>query len=104
MLKVPLQDGWMFHVGTNASTIPSTQPAEMFMYLDDPDWELVDVMTHQLTPKGSLLVKRVCLATMSSIMDYHVVKGMAFFRLKPPVAVDLYNVIEEAATSILGKK
>lgn len=74
------------------------------MYLDDPDWELVDSITHQLTPKGSLLVKRVCLATMSSVMDYHFVNGIVFLRLKPPAVDNVYDTIAEAATSILGKK
>lgn len=103
MLKVPLQDNWLFHIGTN--TCPeSTEPAEMYAYLDDPDWELVDRITHQLTPKGSLLVKRVCLATMSTVMDYHFINGLAFLRLKPPVTKNLYDTIAEEATSILGKK
>lgn len=104
MMKVPLQDDWLFHIGTSTFTEQPTEPAEMYMYLDDPERELVDNVTHQLTPKGSLLVKRVCLATMSTVQDYHFVNGIAFLRLKPPVAQDLYNTIAEAATSILGKK
>jgi len=104
MMKVPIQDHWVFHIGTHTYPTKPTEPAEMFMYIDDPDWELVDNITHQLTPKGSLLVKRVCLATMSSVMDYHFVNGIVFMRLKPPVVDDLYDIIAEAATSILGKK
>lgn len=104
MLKVPLQDKWLFHMGTSTFPDKPTEPAEMYAYLDDPEWELVDNLTHQLTPKGSLLVKRVCLATMSSVMDYHFVNGVAFLRLKPPVAENLYDTIAEAATSILGNK
>lgn len=104
MLKIPLQAGWVFHLGTHAYPEPPTEPAEMFMYIDDPDWELVDVVTHQLTPKGSLLVKQICLATMSSVMDYHVVNGIAFLRLKPPAVNAVYDTISEAASSILGKK
>jgi hypothetical protein len=104
MMRVPLQDGWLFHIGTSTYPEPPTEPAEMYAYLDDPEWELVDRITHQLTPKGSLLVKRVCLATMSTVMDYHVINGIAFLRLKPPVVQNLYDTIAEAATSILGKK
>jgi len=104
LLKVPLQDGWLFYMGTNTCTEQPTEPAEMYVYLDDPDWELVDNLTHQLTPKGSLLVKRVCLATMSSIQDYHFVDGIVYLRLKPPVEQDLYSTIAEAANTILGNK
>lgn len=104
MLKVPLQGGWLFNMGTSTYAVTPTEPAEMFAYIDDPEWELIDNVTHQLTPTGSLLVKRVCLATMSSVLDYHYVGGKAFLRLKPPVDFDLYNVLSEAAISILGNK
>jgi hypothetical protein len=104
LLKVPLQEGWLFNMGTHTHPEPPTEPAEMFVYIDDPEWELIDNITHQLTPKGSLLVKRVCLATMSSVMDYHFINGLAFLRLKPCVANNLYDTIAEAAISILGNK
>jgi hypothetical protein len=104
MLKVPLQGGWLFNMGTSTYPETPTEPAEMFAYIEDPEWELIDNVTHQLTPKGSLLVKRVCLATMSSVLDYHFVNGRVFLRLKPPVDFDLYNTLSEAAISILGNK
>lgn len=96
MCRVMMSKRWCMRVCSCTPELPDLEYAEAFLYLEDPDYELVDHVTMMLTPWGHTLVRDVCLKTMMTVMEQVAVNGHVFFRLKPPQHSGNYELIRNA--------